>query len=444
MKRALQSEKILLFSYFSGLIVAGTLALLLPFAWGGEGRLPVVDALFTATSAVCVTGLITVDTSQYTRVGQVVIMTLIQAGGLGIISFATVYLARRRGRISLIRRGVIRSYYLESVEHEPVSIVERIVVMTLGFEALGTILLFFEFSRAGAEAPGFTALFHSVSAFCNAGFSLFPNSLEDYAGNPAVSLTVMALIVLGGLGFVALQDVAGRLAGRRRRLGMHARIVLVMSGALILLAAALYLLFEHHRAYASLRPAQKVLAAFFQAVTPRTAGFDTVAQSRLSSPGRTLTILLMFVGGASGSIAGGIKVTTAFVILMVVFRGPDSRGEITAFRRKIGSPTIYRAIVFAFRALFILFGCIFLLTVTEMWLGGARQEFFPIVFESFSAFGTVGLSLGVTPGLSAAGKLVIVLTMFLGRVGLLALAMPQPRQVPVHLLDYPQGEVMIG
>jgi trk system potassium uptake protein TrkH len=260
-----------------------------------------------------------------------------------------------------------------------------------------------------------------------------------------VNLTIIALIVLGGLGFVVLQDVSMRSLGRKRRIFLHTKIVFVMTGLLILGGTLLFLLFEHNGVLAGLGPGQKLMAALFQAVTPRTAGFNTVPQPLLSAPSKLTTVLLMFIGGASGSIAGGIKVTTLFVVLLMAFQQPDDSGGITGFHERITGATSHRAIVFMSKALLILFTSIFLLTATE--LGGPDvpgRNIFALVFECFSAFGTVGLSLGITPGLSAAGKLIIVLTMFLGRVGLIALAMPQPRQYPVHLLDYPDGEVMIG
>jgi trk system potassium uptake protein TrkH len=434
-----KSEKAILFSYFLSIITLGTILLYLPGAWGGGGRLRLLDALFTATSAVCVTGLITVNTASYTLTGKIIILLLIQSGGLGIISFATIYLARQEGKMSLAGRGVIRGYYLTAAEHEPRAIISRIVIMTLIVEAAGALLLLQTFRSTMGNGAAFSAVFHAVSAFCNAGFSLFSNSLANYLVDVNVNLTIIALIVLGGLGFVVLQDISMRCLGRKRRLFLHTKIVFLMTGLLLLVGTLLFLLFEYRGALAGLRPGQKLMAAFFQAVTPRTAGFNTLPQAGLSSPSRFTTLFLMFIGGASGSIAGGIKVTTLFVVLLMAFQQPDNSGGITGFHERITGATSHRAVVFMSKALLILFASVFLLTVTER-----GEDLFSLVFECFSAFGTVGLSLGVTPGLSAAGKLIIIATMFLGRVGLIALAMPQPRQYPVHLLDYPDGEVMIG
>jgi trk system potassium uptake protein TrkH len=441
----IKSEKVILFSYFLSIIAGGTLLLSLPASWGGGGRLHPIDALFTATSAVCVTGLITVNTASFTILGKIIILLLIQSGGLGIISFATIYLARPEGKMSLAGRGVIRGYYLTAAEHEPRAIIRRIVIMTFSVEAAGALMLFRTFRHSLDNGSVLASVFHAVSAFCNAGFSLFPNSLEDYLTNANVSLTIIVLIILGGLGFVVLQDISMHWLGRKRRIFLHTRIVFVMTGLLVLGGTLLFLLFEYRGALAGLRTGQKLMAALFQAVTPRTAGFNTLPQSLLSAPSRLTTIFLMFTGGASGSIAGGVKVTTLFVVLLMAFQQPDAGGGITVFHEKITGATSHRAVVFMSKALLILFASIFLLTVSEhIGTGGGGRDVFALVFECFSAFGTVGLSLGITPGLSTAGKLIIIATMFLGRVGLIALAMPQPRQYPVHILDYPDGEVMIG
>jgi trk system potassium uptake protein TrkH len=444
LRRVLQSEKLFLFSYFLGIIAFGTLVLYIPYSWGGAGRLHVIDALFTATSAVCVTGLITVDTPTYTTIGQVVILLLIQAGGLGIITFSTIYLARPRGRISLIRHRVIRGYYLESTGLGTVNIIRRIVAVTLGFELIGTLILYQAFRATVTEGRLFVSLFHAISAFCNAGFSLFSNNLEGYTTNFAVNLTVIALVVFGGLGFVVLQDVAATTVVKKKHLSLHSKIVFLMTGILVLTASGLYLAFEAGRSMAPLTLVQKIVASLFQAVTPRTAGFSTIPQTRLSTPSKTLTMLLMFIGGGSGSIAGGIKVNTFFIVLLMVFQGPDSRGEVTVFKRKIAGSRIFYATMFMLKALLLLFASLFALTVTEMWFAKHQIDVFSLIFETFSAFGTVGLSLGATPTLTAVGKLVLIVTMFMGRIGLLALAIPPSRPYPVHVLDYPQGEVLIG
>jgi trk system potassium uptake protein TrkH len=443
-RRALQSEKLFLFSYFLACIALGTVVLYIPVSWAGPERLSLIDALFTATSAVCVTGLITVDTPTFTTLGRIVILILIQVGGLGIITFSTIYLARPRGRLSLIRHRVIRGYYLESSGLETTAIVRRIVAVTLGFELAGSLILYRAFSSTVEESRLLLSMFHAISAFCNAGFSLFSNNLESYTTNPTVNLTIMTLVIFGGLGFVVLQDVAATVAVKKKHLSLHSKVVFLMSGILLVFGAAFFLAFEAGGSMARLAPGEKIMAAIFQAVTPRTAGFNTIPQSDLSTPSKTFTMLLMFIGGGSGSIAGGIKVNTFFIVLLMLFQGPDSRGEVTVFRRKIAGERVFHATMFMLKALLLLFGSFLLLTISELWSAGHRADVFSLVFETFSAFGTVGLSLGATSGLTGVGKLVLVITMFMGRIGLLALAIPRSRPYPVHVLDHPQGEVLIG
>jgi trk system potassium uptake protein TrkH len=446
LKSRRRSERFTLFAFFITLIFLGTILLQFPFAWGQGGRIKIVDSLFTATSAVCVTGLITVNTADFSFWGQLIILMLIQTGGLGIISFTTLYIIFRGRKISLYSRNVIRSYSIHSVEFEPTKIVRQIVLLTFSVEAIGAVLLYLSFRRSLSARAVFASIFHSVSAFCNAGFSIFRNSLEDYAADPAVSFTVMGLIVLGGLGFIVFVNIGKTLRTRNKNeISYHTKIVLIVTSVLLVTATLLYFLFERRNALAGLNLGQKITAALFQAVTPRTAGFNTIPQDSLSFPSKLLTLPLMFIGGAPGSIAGGIKVTTIFLVLMLVIRERDFHDEVKVLRRKISSQVLSDASTFTIRAFLILFISFFLLTITENLTPGSRaSSFFPLMFESFSAFGTVGLSMGVTPSLTTAGKLIIIFTMFAGRVGLISMAMGLPEKFRPHEVDYPKGEVMIG
>jgi trk system potassium uptake protein TrkH len=445
MNRAIRSERLFLFSYFVGIIAVGALILWLPICWMGKGRLALIDALFTATSAVCVTGLITVDTAQYTFLGQLVILLLIQFGGLGIITFSTIYLVRPRLKLSMTRYRVIKGYSLDSVEANPLAIIRQIVKVTLAIEAAGAVILLFGFHRTVERRLLFTSIFHAISAFCNAGFSVFSANLEGYVTNATVSFTIMGLIVFGGIGFVVLQDVGDTwILGIKRNLSLHSKGVLLTTLCLILIGAGMFLLFERRLAYMALSFPQKVMAALFQAITPRTAGFDTINQALLTPTSQILTVLLMFIGGASGSTAGGIKVNTFFIIALLAVRGTDARGEVTVLQRKIPSKTIDGAVIFTLKALMMLFAAIFLLSLTERVFSTHAKTFVELTFETFSAFGTVGLSMGITPYLSIPGKLIIIGMMFMGRVGLLALAIPVPRRIPVAVLDCPQEEVLVG
>ena len=438
-------DRFFLFSYFLFLIVAGSALLYLPAAWRGPTRLRYVDALFTSTSAVCVTGLTSVDTSLYSPFGHLVIMLLIQFGGLGIITFMTLYFVARRGKMSLVNRKLIGDYFLESVGHNPSSIMRKVLAFTAAIELAGSLILYTVFRRTVPERPYFTALFHAVSAFCNAGFSVFSTNLEDYVANPTVNLCVAALIVLGGLGFVVHEDLLERLLGRTRRLSVHTRLVLGVSGALILLGLVAFLALEWDTAFRGLRPLVKIQAALFASVTPRTAGFDTVLPSEFSLPSRFMTMILMYVGASPASTGGGIKTTTFFIVLIMVIRGGAAREDIRVFRRKVSPASVSRAMVYALRALAVVAAATLALTVTEVFArGGSDPLFVQVVYEVLSAFGTVGLTLGLTPRLSDVGKMVIVLTMIVGRVGMAAVAMSASRRLPRRVVDVPEEEVLVG
>jgi len=449
MRRGIPSSKLALFGYFAFLMITGGLLLWLLPTWADGGHVPFIDAMFTAVSAVAVTGLITVNTASYSPLGQSIILGLIQLGGLGVIAFSTLYLTQPRKRLSLQRRAFIREYFIGSVEYEPRLIVRNIVISTALLELALAISLLVGFRRAGVDRPLFTAVFHAISAFCNAGFSTFPDSLERFVVTPSVTVPIMIGLVLGGLGFVVYQDVFRRVAPRglttrRHILSLHTKIVLVATGTAILLGLTLFSIFEWDGALADLTPGQRISAALFQSVTPRTAGFNTIPQSELSTPSVTLTSLFMFIGGAPGSIAGGVKVTTFFIILWFALGGADDQGDARVFRRKLPAPLIARATLFVIKALLIVLTSILLLSVTESLIASQAFTFKELVFEVFSAFGTVGLSLGITSELSGLGKLVIMLTMFAGRVGLISIALGRPGRQWQNLVDYPPGEVLIG
>ena len=443
MTRVFSSEKLVLFGFFTSVILVGSGLLSLPEAWAGPHPLSYLNALFTSASAVCVTGLITVDTAQYTRFGQLIILLLIQTGGLGIISFTTLYLAVPKRKISFRSIHIIREYYLDTVEYQANNIVRNIIVATLAIELAGALLLYLGFRSSVHRGLIFTAIFHSVSAFCNAGFSTFSSGLAGYLVNPTVSLVISFLIIAGGIGFVVIQDLWRRESGGERRLMLHTRVVLVSTAVLILVGLAMYLILEWNNQLRGLSFGNKLIAAFFQSVTTRTAGFNTINEAGMYPSSKLFTLVLMFIGGAPGSTAGGIKVTTMAIIVLAAVKGVGTEGELGVANRRIGAATISRAHIFAIKALALLFVCIFVLTLTELHGRTTDVSFLQIVFESFSAFGTVGLSLGVTPHLTELGKIVIILTMFAGRVGLISFALPGVRKLQANV-HFPEGEVLIG
>ncbi len=438
------SNKAILFAYFIATIAIGSVLLWLPVSWQGDGSLRYLDALFTATSAVCVTGLIVVETSQFSLFGVITLMALIQAGGLGIIAFGTLYLSSGGRKISLANRRLIRDYYLPGVEYEPRKILRDVVILTITVELLGAVALTSAFRGAGVSNPLLKGVFHSISAFANAGFSLFDTSLEAYAADAAVVLPVMLLVTLGGIGFVVLSDLHKRSAGRVRVLSLHTRLVLGISFGLVLLSSVVFFIFEGSTAPAGATETERWWAAVFQAVTPRTAGFNTVTQSELSLPSQVWTMLLMFIGGAPGSIAGGVKVTTVALVFLLAIRRREMHAEIRVGNRKISPLVLNKASSILIKSLLLILTAVMLLTVTEVWAAGRPFTLLELMFETISAFCTVGLSLGITPELTDPGRIVVIAVMFGGRLGIIAMAMPGSEPAKRRLVDYPEGEVLLG
>ena len=438
----ISSTKVVIFGYFIGIILAGSFLLMLPFSWRGEEPLRYIDALFTSTSAVCVTGLITVDTALYSRFGQFVVALLIQTGGLGIITFATIYLAAPRKRISLVNRAIIKDYYIEEVEYNPKEMIRHILTMTLVIEGLGAGLLYIRFRNLPDGL--FMAVFHAVSAFCNAGFSTFSDNLEGYVRDPIVNFTIMSLIVSGGIGFLVMKDIALCLRGKKRRLSYHSRMALGVTAFLIFGGAAAFLALEHGRAMASLAIGEKVMASLFASVTPRTAGFDTILPSAFSTPSVLLTILLMFIGASPGSTGGGVKTTTFFVAVLAAFKGTDERDNLAVGKRSVSAQTILKAFSVIGKGVGIVLAGVILVLLAERGRPGSSIGLTQALYEVVSAFGTVGLSLGITASLGDFAKMVLILTMFAGRVGLFAMSLPRSSRRIDRYADFPSTDVLIG
>lgn len=434
-------DRLLLLGYFLGTIILGSFLLELPIAWNGSGRLHYIDALFTSTSAVCVTGLITVNTADFSRFGQTVIMCLIQMGGLGLITFATLYIALPRRRISIVSRGLISDYTLSEVEYQPKKIIRSILGLTLVIEALGMLLLNLSFGKM--KLPFFVSAFHAVSAFCNAGFSTFPDNLERFALDPLVNFTMIALIVLGGIGFIVMRDIGKILSGERTHLSYHSAIVLKTTTVLIVLGAAAILALEYRTTLSGMTLGQKVMASLFASVTPRTAGFDTIAPNRFSTGSILITILLMFIGASPASTGGGVKTTTFFILLMTAFRYRDGSDSLDYRGRAIGGHTVFKAVGIVVKGLAIVFIAVILIEVMEKARGNTLLTI-NVIYEVVSAFATVGLSLGITPNLGETSKMVLILTMFIGRVGLFAMALPRSGPKVEGYARLPSADLMLG
>lgn len=432
---------------FAGLIATGTVLLSLPVSWGPGRSIPVVDALFTATSAVCVTGLITVDTARaWSPFGQGVILGLIQLGGLGILTFSTFFMVLLGRPIPIAQRGIIARSHGKLLHVGVKALLVRIVSYALAIEALGAAVLVVVFARdAGWRAGLWRGVFHAVSAFCNAGFSLFSNSLEDFAGSWLVNLTIMGLIVVGGIGFLVITDVEERLRGHRR-LSLHSKVVLSTSAVLIVAGAIGFSLFEAGNVLAGRPTGEKVLVSLFQSVTPRTAGFNTVPYGTLTNASLMMTLILMFIGGSPGSTAGGIKTSTAAILFGVLYSRARGLRHASLFRRTVPERILGEAIAIVLLSVVVVMGATFLLQWTQLQdlaHPGVRGRFLSLNFEAVSAFGTVGLSMGETFGLRYWSKLILVGLMFVGRLGPLTLALVLSRKQRVEY-QYAEEPVLVG
>jgi trk system potassium uptake protein TrkH len=443
-----KSDALYLLAFFLVLIALGTALLRLPGAVkgaAGGGGLGLMDAAFTAASAVCVTGMGIVSQGEFSRFGQIIILLLVQIGGLGIISFTSILLSIPGHRLAIRQRNSILSFSINGIEYNPRRIVGNILFLTLCFESAGAILLSFAFYRSGVDDWAFLGIFHAVTAFCNAGISpisygqagIQPGFL---AGRPAILVILMILTIAGGLGFIVLQDAAQVILRKKARLGYHSKVVLLMSAALVFGGALIFFVFERNRLYREMSGPIALVNTLFQSVVCRSSGFEAMPQNLLSQPSRMLACFLMLTGGAPGSIAGGLKVTTVFVILIVMIRKPDKYGDIKIFHHRLTADTINRAVVYALKAAALLVICVTALYITEGFVGNNAEA---IAFEVLGAFSTAGLTLGLTPNLSAAGKLVVLAVMFAGRVGLIALAFPAMGQKNYDI-TYPEGTVLLG
>jgi len=429
---------------FAVAIVLGALALMLPSSTV-SGEISFIDALFTSTSAVCVTGLTVVDTAAYfTRSGQFIIMCLIELGGLGIMTFSIILLIITGRRLSLRDKMILQDAFVPAPVIEVRFLVRRLFLSTLAIEGLGAAALYvFTPDRAF-----FPSVFHAVSAFCNAGFALKSTNLMAYRYNAGVNLTICSLIVLGGLGFFTHIDLARRLGRRKtRRVSAHSRLVLTVTASLIAVGTLGFYVFEAGNVLAGDDFGGVLLASLFQSVTARTAGFNTVDFGHLANATLFWIILLMFIGASPGSTGGGIKTTTFGILIAMAksrYRGEDG---VSVFSRTVPDETVSKAIFILILAFVLVTAATLLLAVTEAgdepYLR-SETRFIEVMFEVVSAFGTVGLSTGITPRLSGLGKFILVLVMFVGRVGPLSIAALVGQRKGAAKYRYAEENVMVG
>jgi len=430
---------------FAAIILLGAFLLMLPIANRTGDSLPFLDALFTSTSATCVTGLVVYDTyTQFNLFGQIVILCLIQIGGLGFMTIATAFFTMTHRKIGLAERGIltesVNAFHIGGV----VRLIKRVILCVIIFEGTGALLLAIRFCpQMGTVTGVYYAIFHSISAFCNAGFDLMGRfspytSLVPYQSDILVNITVISLIVIGGLGFVVWDDIIEQ-RHHWSHYKLHTKIILVSTAVLIVGGAVLFYLMEKKNTLAEMTPVGKVLASLFQSVTPRTAGFNTVDIAALSEGGTMLSMLLMLIGASPGSTGGGIKTATVVAILAATvsyIRGDD---DINIFRRRLEGGIVKRAYCSAtIYVMLALLGTFLLVTLQGLPAKDAA-------FEALSAIGTVGLSTGVTRELNALSRAVIILLMYSGRVGSLTLAMAILSKVSKkNGFKNPEGKILIG
>lgn len=431
---------LILFTFFSAIII-GALLLILPISTVA-GSLKFQDALFTSASAVTVTGLIVVDTATcFTYFGKLVILFLLQFGGLGFMTLSTLIILLVGKSISITDKLIITNDFTAGRYKNVPDLIKKIFLLTLGFEILGAVALFFQFNHLAFKERIFSSIFHSVSAFCNAGFSIFSNNLEDFVADPVINATFAVLIISGGIGFLVLAEIFALLRIKNNppaRMSLHTRLVLISSITLII-GGFLVIFIEELTHGSTLSIGSQALTALFQSVTARTAGFNTINLNLLSYASIFFILILMFIGASPGSTGGGVKTSSAGMILAYFRSRLRGRNSVHLFYRNIPTRTVEKAFFVIILSLTLIALSFLLLLSFE-----TRFKVIDLLFETVSAFGTVGLSMGVTPGLSTASKFVIIITMFIGRIGPLTLLVALSRKESKAVYTYPEEDIMIG
>jgi len=445
-KRMSPSLQILL--GFMGIILIGTFLLCLPISNNDGQWLGFVDSFFTSTSAVCVTGLVVVDTAvQFTLFGQIVILFLIQIGGLGIVALSSLIFLLLRKKINLTSRIALKESLNRDTIQGVVKFIKKVIILTFIIEGVGALcLLYSTITHFGSFWKGlFSAIFLAVSMFCNAGFDVLGTeytqftSLGAFADNIMLLLPIMMLILLGGIGFAVLIDGIKNFKNNQ-----HARVVVYMICVLVFGGAILFMIAEWNNplTIGDMSVGEKILNSFFQSITTRTAGASTIDQSGLTTTGSILTMILMFIGGAPTSTAGGIKITTLFIIILFLVKPTNQNGSIIYKDRKISANIINKA----FKILLYSLSILLLSTIVISFVEGNSMSFVSIIYECVSAISTVGLSMGITPYLSDISKIIIALLMFVGRVGMttIIMAISTKNNDVANQVEYINTDIIVG
>lgn len=447
----------MLVTSFLGLIAVGTLLLTFPAATADGRGADIITALFTATSATCVTGLVIRDTGSYfSHFGQLVILALIQLGGLGIMTFYTSIVVVLGQRLGLLERRAMQEIIEETRDVDIARMVRYVLLFTLFAEGTGILVLFLRwFGVLGTPGRAFYyAVFHAISAFCNAGFSLFPDSFIRFQSDLVINFCLITLIILGGIGFPVVNEIFNRRnlfrvfhgrpspstdsTPRSLQLTIHSRLVLITTALLVIGGTILFFFLEYDNALRSLPLGTKLLVSLFQSVTARTAGFNTVNLSSLHTTTIFLWVILMFIGASPGGTGGGVKTSTIAVLLLAIRSRMRGEEEIVYARRTIPKDVVYRAMAIIALSLVAI-----ALTFSGL-LFWENQRFESLLFETVSAFGTVGLSTGITPELNLMGKLLIILLMFIGRTGPLTLTLAMTAASRRSMITYPTARIIVG
>jgi trk system potassium uptake protein TrkH len=431
---------------FAAIILFGAILLSLPIASTTGQALPFLDAVFTATSATCVTGLVVVDTgTSFTIFGQIVIVLLIQVGGLGFMTMSTLFAFALKKRISLKERLILQEAMNQGSMEGIVRLIRKVITYSLTIELVAAVIFSIRWSIDLGPAKGiYYGIWHAISFFNNAGFDLFGSvtgkfsSLTSYADDPIINIVSMGLIILGGLGFVVISDLLDY--RKLKRLSLHSKVVLSTTGFLIAVGAVVIFIFEFSNAktLGTLNWDGKIWAALFQSVTPRTAGANTVDIGGMRQASQFFMIILMFIGASPGSTGGGIKTTTFTTLVGAMVAMIRGKEDIVLFHYRLGKDRILKAITLTMIALFLVILVAMVLSTTE------DHPFLMILFEVTSAFGTVGLSMGLTSDLTVFGKIMISLVMFAGRLGPVTLAYALGPKTEKELYRYPEGKITIG
>lgn len=432
---------------FLAIILVGSLLLALPISSATGKSVPYIDALFTSTTATCVTGLVTLPTvSTWSVFGQVIILLLIQIGGLGVITIATGILVMLGKRISLANRILIQDSFNLNTMSGMVKFIKKVMVGTFIIEGIGALLYMTVFVPEFGAKGIWISVFNSVSAFCNAGIDIIAeSSLCDYALNPIINITTSILIIFGGIGFVVWWDLLRIIKDKKCRhwrfLTLHSKIALSVTVFLIISGTILFFLFEYNnpQTMQNYSFVEKIEASFFQSVTTRTAGFATIPQENLTNQSAVVSLLLMFVGGSPVGTAGGIKTVTLLLLLLTAVSVVRNKRTVDAFNRRISENSIKKAVAVFVTSLAVM------ITSTVLLSTVSNGDFLDIIYETVSATATVGLTRNFTPTLNFMGKIIIIATMYFGRVGPISLAIAfGMKKESENIIKNPVEEISVG